>query len=550
MLTKCGFSLVSVCLSLVVFTGCQAARGGSDDNPPPPPTTTFKVTAQVSGDGTGTITSNPSGINCPSSCSASFNKEAVVTLSATAASGSEFLNWGGACSGSTPSCKVTMSADTSISAAFKKGESGDITVVNHILFMMQENRGFDHYFAHLPDYWQAHGYEPKDFDIGHPANPSNPSVDGTSTISAYHLITQCLENPSPSWNESHVDFNRTSPTSTTPTLDGFVRTAGLDAVGFMFHDTAGARVMGYYTGDDLNYYYYMASKFGTSDSWFAPVMTRTQPNRMYLIAGTSAGRVYPIPEGGAPLPNKTIFQLLDENKITWKIYVTDFVNGTPSTYLNMFTYYSTGIKKVVPMSEYFKDVTNGTLPQVAMIESGYNSGRDEHPSDDAAIPNGNVQVGSRYVASIINALMDSPSWKDSVFILTWDEFGGFYDHVDPKPTVAPDDTPPLDLRTGDICAPQNSSPTCTFKYTGYRVPLIVVSPFSNQHYVSHTIADYTAILRFIEMRFNLPNLTARDAAQMDMREFFDFTAKPWATPPPLNERQQPVDKPCYLDHLP
>jgi phospholipase C len=554
-MAKYGLSLVAVFLSLLLFTGCQAAKGGSN-NETPPPTTTFSVGVQVSGDGTGTITSNPAGISCPTTCTASFDSGTVVTFTAQAASGSGFSSWGGSCSGSTPTCKVTMNGNTTVNATFKKGKVGSITAVNHILFMMQENRSFDHYFGHLPDYWNANGFPARQFDA-EPADASNPSVDGTTTVSAYHLLTQCVENPSPSWDESHVDFNRTSPTSTNATLDGFVRTAGLDAIGFMFHDVSGARAMGYYTGDDLAYYYFMASSFATSDRWFAPIMTRTQPNRMYLIAGTSAGHAYPIPIGGAQLPNKTIFQLLDEHGISWKIYVTDFINGSPSTYLNMFTYYSKGLKNIFPMSQYMTDVAKGTLPQVAMLESGYSSGRDEHPSDDANIPNGNVQVGSRYVASIINALMDSPSWKDSVFILTWDEFGGFYDHVAPQPSVSPDNVPPQDLQPNDICSQNHTSPICDFKYTGFRVPMTVVSPFTKKNYVSHgpsdptqPATDYTAILKFIETRFGLPSLTARDAAQTDMTEFFDFTAVPWATPPPASKRQQPVDKPCYLDHLP
>jgi phospholipase C len=79
-------------------------------------------------------------------------------------------------------------------------------------------------------------------------------------------------------------------------------------------------------------------------------------------------------------------------------------------------------------------------------------------------------------------------------------------------------------------------------YTGYRLPLIVVSPFTKQHYVSHTVADFTAILKFIETRFDVPNLTARDAAQMDMTEFFDFTNPPWVTPP--SPPAQVVVGPC------
>lgn len=162
---------------------------------------------------------------------------------------------------------------------------------------------------------------------------------------------------------------------------------------------------------------------------------------------------------------------------------------------------------------------------------------------------GNVQVGSKYVSGIINALMASPSWKNSVFILSFDEGGSFYDHVPPQPTISPDGIPPQDLRAGDVCTSsgQNSA-ICDFKYTGFRVPLVVISPFTRRNYASHTVADYTAILKFIETRFNLPSLTARDAAQIDMTEFFDFAGAPSMTPP--TPPAQPTNHPCYLDHLP
>lgn len=392
--------------------------------------------------------------------------------------------------------------------------------VNHIIFMIQENRSFDTYFGQLPAYWQANGFPDQQFD-GIPANASNPSFDGLSTVNAYHVATVCTENLSPSWNESHVQWNRQNPTSSTATMDGFVFTAAHFARNAppddpMF-DIEGIRAMGYYDASDLNYYYFMASQFATSDRWFSPVMSRSQANWLYLFAATSAGHVYSPP---APLTNKTIFELLENAGISWKVYVTD--SGTH--HFDAFQpFASQHAANVVPVSQYLTDVQNGTLPAVALIESGYNSGLDEHPDN-------NVQVGAAYAASLINALMNSPSWKDSVFILTYDEGGGLYDHVPPQPTVSPDGIPPSDLAPTDICATGNGA-NCDFTFTGFRVPLLVISPFTRKNYVSHTPADFTAILKFIQTRFDLPSLTKRDAAQMDMTEFFDFDRVPWATPP-------------------
>jgi phospholipase C len=144
--------------------------------------------------------------------------------------------------------------------------------------------------------------------------------------------------------------------------------------------------------------------------------------------------------------------------------------------------------------------------------------------------------------------MSSTSWQDSAFILTYDEAGGLYDHISPQQTVTPDGIQPKDLLKGDICKNGTTGPTCKLNYTGYRVPLIVVSPFTKKNYVSHTVADSTAILKMIESRFGLATLTKRDAAQMDMTEFFDFQNPPWLTPP-VPPAQNTGD-PCYLNKLP
>jgi len=316
--------------------------------------------------------------------------------------------------------------------------------------------------------------------------------------------------------------------------------------------------MGYYDGEDLNYYYFMASNFGTSDRWFSPVMALTQPNRMFLLSGTSHGHAFPLGRSNSPLlSNKTIFQLLQENGITWKIYVHPLRSenncGLPicllfQSYINMFTFQHDILTKypqnLVPISQYLSDVANGTLPQVAFIEPASDEGLDEHPSLTDPV---NIQAGARYVSTLINALMHSPSWADSVFILTFDEFGGMYDHVPPQPAVSPDGIKPRDLQPGDVCF-KGGGANCNFTRTGYRVPLIVISPYAKKHYVSHTVADYTAILKFIETRFHLPNLTNRDAAQMDMSEFFDMAHPPWMTPP--TPPAQVTSGACYLDHLP
>jgi len=589
------------------------------------PSSTLTIT--MSGPGTGTVTSAPSGIDCPTTCSASFANDTQITLTAAPGNTFGFGGWsGGSCSGLS-TCVLTLNAATTVNAAF----GGSLQSINHIIFLAQENRSLDHYFGELRQYWKDNGYPDQSFDglpqfnpaSGQPPlqgpDPTNPGCnladpysppltpfgpyqdcvfDTTNQVQSFHLKTACLENPSPSWNESHVDWDYNDPTgNNTAALNGFVWTAGHDSRSYnpagtnsQFMDTNGVRVMGYYDGDDLNYYYFMASNFATSDRWFSPVMSRTNPNREYLIGATSHGYAYP---NGAnsrddgQIPSPIIFEELQNAGISWKIYVHPShvpPNGsckpddtTPQclysvSYLHNFTYGQTIIQQysqnIVPISQFYTDASNGTLPQVAQIEPASASGLDEHAADNdpqpGQLPCCSVQAGAAYVKTLIDAVMGtpsapSPSWKDSVFFLTYDEFGGFYDHVSPQPAAlltdfeSPVDLflgPPTDKNGPDVCV-NTTGPTCKFQYTGYRVPLIVVSPFTKKNFVSHETADYTAILKLIEERFNLSPLSARDAAQIDMasptdpnQTFFDFVNVPWATPP--TPPKQHTNLPCDL----
>jgi len=504
-----------------------------------------------------------------------------------AAKGAYFAGWSGACKG-TGSCTLTMNAAKSATATFKVNQT--VKVLNHIIFMAQENRSLDHYFGALRSYWKNNGFADRSFDglpqfnptsglaplYGPP--PTNPGCDpaypppadctedsASPQITSYQLITQCIENPSPSWNESHVDWNLNNYYSPTATLDGFVWTNAHDARNNVprYYDTNGIRSMGYYTDTDLNYYYFMASDFSTSDRWFSPVMTRTSPNREYMIAATSQGYVYPIGTDSGDqslLTATTIFQELQNAGITWKIYVnTDNTScasdPTPQCLLTLSYVQNFQWGQTIPtaypnnlatMTQFFTDMQNGTLPQVAQIEPASAAGLDEHGSDSDQYPI-NIQLGAQYVSSIINGLMTSVSWKDSAFILTFDEFGGLYDHVAPQPAVSPDGIKLKDLMTNDICTTA-TGPDCDFTYTGYRLPLIVVSPYAKKHYVSHTVMDMTAILKLIEQRFGLAALTKRDAAQRSMTEFFNFNFPPWMTAP--SPPAQSTSGACYLNQLP
>lgn len=425
---------------------------------------------------------------------------------------------------------------------------GGLIAINHIILFMQENRSFDSYFGQMNVY-RAQQTPPLSQDVDTwgpnktPAGVQTPSFDPVTgqpgpPIAAFHMQSACSENMSPSWNETHRSWNLEQPGSTTAfPMDGFAFVQGHFAFDEAnsgqpgFTDVTGKRAMGYYDQNDLSFYYFMATNFAMSDRFFSAAPTRTIPNRLYWLAATSQGWIV---QPDRQLTAKTIFQLMDEHNITWKIY-----EGGKNTYFSFFTYFKTHSTNVVPLSQYFTDVQNGTLPQVAYIETGVEDQPGATPSAVDEHPNDNVQTGAEFSEKLITALMNSPSWKDSVFIQTYDEGGGLYDHVPPMPVVNPDGIPPmLVTASGVVHTPGD------FTFSGFRVPMFLVSPFARKNFVSHTPMDFTATLKLIETRFNLPNLTKRDASMPDMSEFFDFSTPngPWATPP--TPPQQKNTLPC------
>lgn len=434
-------------------------------------------------------------------------------------------------------------------------ETGSLESVKHIIVTMQENRSFDHYFGKLGAYRQAHGYgQASDID-GIPADASNPDPQGVP-VNNFHLQTMCMENLTPDWLESHGDYNLGNLNF--PENDykgnGYVsNAAGLAGccVPQPAFDLRGVRAIGWYDETDLPYYYFMASNFAMSDRFFSPLPGNSVPNRVFGLAATTYGYLHTeMPAINRP----TIFSLLEDANITWKYYYIELAaNGKPNTTLNNFfpIFADAHADKIVPVSEFFTDLQNDTLPQVVFIQEAH--GLDEHPGGTIAGVNssGNhVQRGAAYIKSYVDALMASKAWASSVFFLTWDEAGGFYDHVSPVRTVSPDGILPKDAQPKDQQAinPPLGYTGNGFDVTGFRVPNLIISPFARKSFVSHTPMDFTAYLTFIQKRFNLPHLTARDAAQPDMTEFFDFKNPPWLTPP--TPPAQPTGGLCDITALP
>jgi phospholipase C len=375
--------------------------------------------------------------------------------------------------------------------------------LKHIIFFLQENRSFDSYFGMLGPYKASEGLA-NDVD-GLNLNTTLPNTQG-QPVHPFHYQTVCTENLSPAWNESHADVDG-------GLMDGFMRTS--TSVSSTI-DPTGTRAMGYYDQSDLPYYYEAAARFATSDRFFSPALTNTVPNRLYMFTATSFGNAFPPtpPSGGFTQP--TIFAHLDQAGVSWRYYYQDALS---SALIQQFSIYKTDAAKVVPIANWANDVLNeSTLPSVIFIERASQSARDEHPG-------ANIQTGAADAANIINTLMSSPSWQSSALILAYDEGGGLYDHVLPAREVKPDSLAPK-LKSTDKPG--------AFNQTGFRVPMIVFSPWAKPSFVSHTTRDYTSILRLIEDRFNVAPLTLRDANADNMMEFFDFSGvPPLLTPPTL-----------------
>jgi phospholipase C len=431
--------------------------------------------------------------------------------------------------------KITQSATVTVS-------SGSSTKIKHIFFLLQENRSFDMYFGQLGAYRVARlGKNDGQTINGFDANVTLTNRNAHNVqIKPFHETTVCTENLSPAWDESHHDTSLTGGDSAwdnppQPFTDSLFGMAGfLETTGSVpqLYDPNGSRAMGYYDSTDLPYYYDLATFFATSDSWHSPILANTVPNRMYLMAATSFGHEYPDfssnhPKYAAP----TIFRAMNTANVSWLYYYHDGI-----FLANFLDFQDPKIgPKTFPESDLISRLTgpdpDKSLPEVIFIDSASGtSGLDEHPDN-------NIQNGAAYVKSIIDALMQSNAWQDSVFILSYDEGGGLYDHVPPfavppPDQIAPGQCPDLNNGSSGYCTvgqlggQNNKIGAEQFGLTGFRVPLVVISPYAKPNYISHTPRDYTAILAFIEETFNVPSLTARDAywknPSRDMSEFFDF----------------------------
>jgi phospholipase C len=365
-------------------------------------------------------------------------------------------------------------------------EHSSSTPVDHFVFLLQENHTFDNYFGTRP------GVD------GIPEGTCMPVSPG--------YARPCVE---PYWiggkpvvglGHNELQFEREYNEGR---MDGFIEAnsqRGRD----------GSMAMGYYDDRDLPYYWNVADEYVLFDRFFSSAKGGSVANHLYAVAGVpgrAGAMAETVPPGGwGAIP--TIFDRLQDAGVSWKFYIENYdptINfrtrdrvraidraaqfiSAPVLAFSRFLDNPELNKHIVDLDEYYSDAQSGALPAVSYIVP---SGQSEHPP-------GRIQAGEELVRSLINELMRSPLWDSSAFLWTYDDWGGWYDHVPP---------PQVD-RHG----------------YGFRVPALLVSPYARRGFVDHTTNDLTSVLAFIETNWNLEPLASRDRRANDLMEAFDFSS--------------------------
>ena len=364
--------------------------------------------------------------------------------------------------------------------------------IEHIVVVMMENHSFDNYFGMLG---RGDG-----FTLDASGKPTATSPDGKGNlVHAFHMPTPCQlqSKPSQAWNASHVQYS------------------GGTNQGFVISDS-GPVAMGYWTGDDLPFYYGLAKAFPIADRYFCSVLAQTFPNRRFLHAASAFGQVSdPLPSlNDPPPPTGTIYDRLNAHGITWKNYFVDLPDVALFPYL-----VKNNPGKVVPTSQFYVDAAAGTLPGYSVVSpEGLGVASEENPQ--------NIQLGESFAASVITAALHGLAWRKTLLIFNYDEHGGYYDHVPPPAAVKPDNIPAA------IHVPPDQ-PGGYDRY-GFRVPAVIASPYARKNYVSHVVHDHTSILRLFETKWNLGAMTYRDANASNLLDMVDLNSPPaFAEPPTL-----------------
>jgi phospholipase C len=362
------------------------------------------------------------------------------------------------------------------------------TPIRHLVVLMQENHSFDNYFGTYPG---ANGLPagtclPKSIEdaalgCARPAHVGGRAVLGLGS------------DPLLFANQFHGGK-----------MDGFVAAyrvgRGLGGL---------PNPLGYYDARDLPYAWNLADEYVLFDRFFSSARGGSVWNHLFAISATPGNRsVDELPRAGYP-NTTTIFDRLERAGIPWRFYVKDYdpthtidnpnpgsrtsqLLQVPLLAMPRFIRSPRLASRIVDMQQFYRDAQAGRLPAVSYIAPG---GLSEHPP-------GKLIAGQTFVRTIVNELMRGPEWSSTAFVLTYDSWGGWYDHV-PPPTVD------------------------RYGY-GFRVPTLLVSPYAKRGAIDHATLDFTSILRFIEDNWRLAPLAQRDASAGSIASAFDFSAPPRA----------------------
>ncbi len=369
------------------------------------------------------------------------------------------------------------------------GQPDRANPIQHIVVIMQENHSFDNYFGTYPG---AEGIKP---DTCVPVDPADGSA------------AQCVK-PFPLGNQPIVDLDHSHDTALAQFNDGKMN-GFVNALTLRGQD--GKLALGYYNDKDIPYYWNLADNYVLFDRMFSSTLDGSFLNHVYWVSAQ------PLPSGGTTQFSQdipTIFDRLDQKGLSWKFYVESYdpninirtqsqvelsnpnrlsqVIWVPLLVMDRYLDDPKLSSHIVDLSEYYTDLENGTLPDVAYIVP---SGASEHPP-------GSLQSGQRFVRGLIQALMRSDSWSTSAFFLAYDDWGGWYDHVVP--------------------------PQVDDYGFGFRVPALLISPYARKGFIDHTQYDFTSMLKFIEYNWDLAPLATRDTQANNMTPAFDFSSPPRA----------------------
>lgn len=412
--------------------------------------------------------------------------------------------------------------------------------VRHVVILTMSDHSYDNYLGTLAGRGEGFGLEPSNYSV---------SARDNTKISAFHLTSTAQQKAKVnSWGASHLQVEDGN--------QGFVKSAEEYAPG-----APRSWVMGYWTEEDLPFWYQLAHTFPIADHWFSSCLGPELPNRRFLVAGTANGVI----TGGLRKIDKpangTIFDLLSRYGIPWAIFNTRVKDPSQrlsigyqikalckavlgSTGTNMLRTvvvrllpfvslrWDDGVRSmadVYPMSTFAREryvqptesfmrrTRDGTLPAVSFVDPDFSLFSGEQPQD--------VRSAESFMAQIVNAVIHGSGWEYTILVVLHDSHGGYYDHVPPPAAIDP----------GDARArrrPKRRDEAIHFDRLGFRIPAIVVSPYARPGYVSSQVYDHTSILKLIETLWNLPPLTRRDASAAAPLDALDLASPPFFLTPP------------------